>query len=84
MMCDSYVVGEWTEVACVEPSKEQPGSITKQDVSRALDSFLSERGISRSQLPDDDIRIDLASLGPAKGVCAHRVMIRTQALSDLG
>lgn len=83
-MCDCYVVVEWTEVAWVEPSKGQPGSVTKQDVSRALDSFLSERGMSRSQLSDDDIRIDLAYLGPAKGVCAYRVMIRTQALSDLG
>jgi hypothetical protein len=65
----------------VEPSKEQAPFTIKQEVSRALDSFLSERGMTRSQLSDDDIRIDLLYLGPAKVVCAHRVMIRTQALS---
>jgi hypothetical protein len=75
------VVGDWTEVACVEPSKEQAPSALKREVSQALDSFLSDRGMTRSQLSDDDIRIDLLYLGPAKGVCAHRVMIRTQALS---
>jgi hypothetical protein len=80
-LCDSYVVGEWTEIACVEPSKEQAPFTIKQEVSRALDSFLSERGMTRSQVSDDDIRIDLLYLGPAEGVCAHRVMIRPRALS---
>jgi hypothetical protein len=62
--CKSGVVGEWTDVAWLEPSKGQTVSTT--DMVRVLDSFLSERGMSRSQLADD-IRADLVYLGPAKG-----------------
>jgi hypothetical protein len=77
-------VDEWTDIAWLEPSKGRAAFMTDQVVRRALDSFLSERGMSRSQLADDDIRIDMVYLGPAKGTCLRRLMIRTRALSDQG
>jgi hypothetical protein len=69
-------MGEWTEVARLE-SEGQP---FKAELARTLDSFLSQRGMSRNELADDDIRVDLVYLGPAKGRCATRVLVRTAAL----
>jgi hypothetical protein len=74
-------VDEWTDVAWLEPSKRQVAFGKDPEVSRALDSFLAERGMSRLQLADRDIRIDMVYLGPAKGMCTRRLMVRTQALA---
>lgn len=69
-------VDEWTEVARLE-SERGP---FKAELTRTLDVFLSKRGMSRNELADDDIRVDLVYLGPAKGRCARRVLVRTAAL----
>jgi hypothetical protein len=67
---------QWTEVACLESD----GAPFKAELARNLDSFLSARGMSRNEIADDDIRVDLVYLGPAKGRCARRVLVRTAAL----
>jgi hypothetical protein len=49
-------MNEWTEVAGLE-SERGP---SKAELARALDSFLNNRGMSRNEIADDDIRVDLA------------------------
>jgi len=56
-------VGEWTEVACLEPE----GGRFKAELGGILDSFLSERGMRRNEIGDDDIRLDLVYLSLQRG-----------------
>jgi hypothetical protein len=69
---------EWTEVAWLESE----GGPFKAELARTLDPFLSERGMSPNEIADHDIRVDHVYLGPAKGRCARRVLVRTAALRD--
>jgi hypothetical protein len=68
----------WTEVACLE-SESGP---FKAELARTLNAFLAERGMSRNEIADHDIRVVLVYLGPAKGRCARRLLVRTAALRD--
>jgi hypothetical protein len=63
---------EWIEVARLESE----GRPFKAELARTLDSFLSERDMRRNEISDDD----LVYLGPAKGSCVRRVLVRTAAL----
>lgn len=72
------LVNDWTEVAWVEPVSP---SDDKAEVGKVLDSFLSEHSLNRRSVADDDIRIDVAYLGPDKGTCGYRLMVRTAVLS---
>ena len=49
-------------------------------LAAALDSFLSQRGLSRNEVANEDLRVDLVYLGPGKGRCARRLMIRSAPL----
>jgi len=69
---------EWTEVAWLESE----GGAFKAELARTLHAFLAERGMSRNEIADNDIRVDLVYLGPAKGRCARRLLVRTAALLD--
>ena len=69
---------EWTEVAWLESE----GGPFKAELARTLDTFLSERAMSRNEIADDDSRVDLVYLGPAKGRCARSVLVRTAALME--
>jgi hypothetical protein len=68
---------EWVEVAWLEPVGYDN---RMAEVSDVLESWLSERGLTRSDIRDDDVRVDLAYLGPERGVCGTRIMIRATAV----
>jgi hypothetical protein len=72
-------VDDWTEVACVDPVS--PSDDTAE-LARVLDSFLSQHGLDRRSVADDDIRIDVVYLGPDKGTCGYRLMVRAAVLSQ--
>lgn len=68
---------EWTEVAWLEPE----GQDNRMGDARAvLDGWLGERGLTRADISDDDVRFDLVYLGPGQGVCGTRIRIRTAAV----
>jgi hypothetical protein len=69
-------VEEWTQICWLEPN-DAP---LKAELETALESFLSSHGISRDSIADDDVRLDVAYLGPANGHCARRLMIRTATM----
>jgi hypothetical protein len=75
--CDHGLVDEWTEVAWLESD----GAAVQAQLERALASFLSQHGISRDSVADNDVRLDLVYLGPTKGRCAKRLMIRNDLLA---
>jgi len=77
LRCHSGDVDDWLEVAWLEPDASTD---PKAGLDLALDSFLSQRGLSRKNLADRDVRLDLVYLGPAWGGCAKRLMIRSTAL----
>ena len=66
-------MGEWTQVACLEPE----GGPFEAELGRTLDTFRSEPGMRWNQISDDDIRVDLVYIAPAKGRCVRRVLVRT-------
>jgi len=68
---------EWTEVAWLGPEGQDN---RMNDVPRVLHEWLHERGLTRNDLQDDDVRLDLVYLGPTRGVCGTRIMVRTAAL----
>lgn len=65
---------DWIQVAYLEPTATEP------DRRAAVDGVITEwvlaHGMAREELADDDIRIDLVYLGPDRGACATRVLIR--------
>ena len=70
---------EWTYVGWVDPVNPAADRVER---NRVLDSFLSQHGLDRRTIDDDDIRIDVTYLGPDKGTCGYRLMVRTAALSE--
>ena len=70
---------EWVEVAWLEPKDHGNGMA---EISGVLESWLSERGLTRSDIRDDDIRVDLVYLGPVRGACGTRIMIRATAVES--
>jgi hypothetical protein len=72
-------VNDWTCVIWVEPGS---ASDVKAELDGALNSFLSQHGLNRHSVSDDDIRMDVVYLGPDKGTCGYRLMIRTAVLSE--
>jgi hypothetical protein len=70
-------VEDWIEVGWLE---SQGGPNVKAELARTLDSFLAQHGMSRIDIAADDIRVDLVYLGPAKGRCERRLLIRRAAL----
>lgn len=70
---------EWVEVAWLEPQGHSNGMA---EISDVLESWLSERGLTRSDIRDDDIRVDLVYLGPERGACGTRIMIRAPAVEN--
>ena len=77
--CDPGLVDGWIEVAWSPPAEV---GTARADLASALDAFLSQRGLSRADLAEDDIRIDLVYMGSSAGGCGRRLMIRTTALSS--
>lgn len=72
---------DWTQVAWLDL---QDGRLDgKTQVNEAIEQFLAERGLSRDQLPHEDIRVDIIYLEPGHA-CRTRIMIRTAVLSGRG
>lgn len=79
--CQACVMSEpeWVEVAWLGPEDHKSGMT---EISDVLDSWLRERGLTRSGIRDDDIRVDLVYLGPERGACGTRIMIRATAVEN--
>lgn len=70
-------MSEWTEVAWFDPPE---GSVDRRaQIDTALDDFLTQRGLNRSQIEDNDIQIRVTYMGPGKG-CGTHVLIRTASI----
>jgi hypothetical protein len=68
---------EWTEVAWLEPEGQDN---RMADAPAVLDGWLRERGLTRADISDDDVRLDLMYLGPTRGVCGTRICVRTSVI----
>jgi hypothetical protein len=77
--CNFGGVDEWTEIAWMEPS--HGATQFRSELAAVVQAFLAERGLGGARIADDDIRVDRVYLGPDKGSCGQRVMIRTTALT---
>ena len=76
---DTLVVpDEWIVVAVAEPSGNPRAD--RQTVLDRLEAFLDDRGIVRGDVVDADIRIDLIYMGPERGQCATRLLVRRASL----
>jgi hypothetical protein len=71
---------EWLDVARLDPTG--PGRNRSDEVPGVLRVWLAERGMSPADLTDEDVRVDLAYLGPDDGRCAVVVRVRRAALTD--
>ena len=71
---------EWEQIARLHPN--EPGRNRVDEVPGILTAWLAERGMTPAELSDDDVRVDLAYLGPDDGRCAVIISIRRAALSE--
>lgn len=69
---------DWVEAVYLDPPKDLAKGQAR-DMWRALEAFLTERGLARRDIYESDLRIDKFYMGPGKG-CATRVMIKSEAL----
>lgn len=51
------------------------GTANTEELVVALDAFLFQRGLSRADLAEDDVWIDLVYLEPGAGGCGRRLMM---------
>jgi hypothetical protein len=68
------VPDEWIEVAWLEPTAE--ANNRSSEAKAVLGEWLRDHGIALDEVADDDIRIHLVYLGPERGVCGTRVLVR--------
>ena len=69
----------WEQIAQLDPA--EPGRNRADEVPSVLAAWLAQRGLVPTDLSDDDVRVDLAYLGPDDGRCSVIVSVRRAALS---
>lgn len=72
--------GDWVEVARLNPT--EPGRNRSDEVPEVLRSWLADRGLVPADLEDDDVRVDLAYLGPDDGRCAVHIWVRRSSMRE--
>ena len=75
----SVAAEEWEQVARLEPV--EPGRNRADEVPSVLTAWLAQRGVAPTDLSEDDVRVDLAYLGPDDGRCAVIISVRRAAVS---
>src|SRR5690348_6198449 len=73
-VCDPGLVDGWIEVAWSPPPE---AGTARADLDAALDAFLSQRGLSRAGLAEDDLRIGPGLHGTECRSLRARLMSRT-------
>jgi hypothetical protein len=69
----------WTEIAYLEPT--DPDADRMAEIFNAVSVWLASHSLTRDDVRDEDLGIDLIYLGPDRATCATRVSIRDSAIS---